>query len=192
MLISLSLMLVIFMIPCVALAEEYSCDVTLPVKVEVTGEDEPADIEFKVILTNEDQDAPMPEQTEGTVKGSGELVFGPMTYTVPDDYQYRISQVKGNEANWTYDTAEYLVTVRVVNNEEGGLEAEVWAVKEGSKDKVDQIRFENKYVAPVIPDQTPQKGDQTNITVLVSLMAVSMLVMAAMIFMSRRNLKDYQ
>ena len=192
MLISLSLMLVLLMMPCMAFAKEVKCDVTLPVKVEVTGKDAPADVEFKVIMTGEDKDTPIPAVTEGTVKGAGEISFGPVSYTLPEDYHYIVVQKKGNAENWTYDETKYLVTVRIVNDEDGGLKSEVWAVKEGSEEKCENIVFVNTYKAPEIPKETPQTGDSTNITFFAGLMMASMLVMAVIVWINYRKSRQYE
>ena len=47
------------------------------------------------------------------------------------------------------------MTVRVVNNEEDGLSAEIWAVKGGSEDKSTEIVFSNSYKKPVTPEPKP-------------------------------------
>ena len=44
-----------------------------------------------------------------------------------------------------YDNSMYKVTVRVVNTETGGLAAQIWAVKNQSEQKVDEIKFINYY-----------------------------------------------
>lgn len=53
--------------------------------------------------------------------------FGPITYTEPGDYTYRIYQEKGSVHEVSYDESVYSVTVRVVNDEKDGLRAEIWA-----------------------------------------------------------------
>lgn len=116
-----SLMLALLALPGKAFAEERGCTVTIPTSVEVTGTFAPSDTEFEVVLADSDSEVPMPEKSSGTVKGSGQVILGPVTYTVPGDYHYHISQKVGNAEGYTYDTSVYTVTVRVVNGEDGGL-----------------------------------------------------------------------
>lgn len=187
MLISLSLMLMVLMIPCMVSAAETGCDVTLPVKIEVTGKNAPEDTSFKVIMTGEDKDTPMPEVTSVVAKGAGKISIGPTSYAVPEDYHYVIVQEKGNEEYWTYDETKYLVTVRVVNGEDGKLESEVWAVQDGSQEKCEEIVFKNTYKAPEPPTKAPQTGDQTNLPLFIGLMAASILVMAVIMLISYRK-----
>lgn len=71
--------------------------------------------------------------------GSG--TFDAILYTTPGDYQYHIRQLAGTDQNIEYDVTEYDVTVRVLNVEGGGLEAEVWALKSGQPDKQSRIGF---------------------------------------------------
>ena len=200
--------LVLLAFPSAAFAEENGCTVTIPTTVEVTETSAPSDTEFKVILTSLDEDAPMPSESVGIVKGAGSMVFGPINYTVPGDYHYSISQEMGNAANYTYDTSKYTVTVRVVNNENGGITAEVWAVKDGASDKADEIVFSNTYTEPEAPEETkapegpktpgnpqkpssqttaPQTGDTMNIHLFAALLSVSVLVMIILGLWYRRE-----
>lgn len=62
----------------------------------------------------------------------------------------------------TYDTTAYTVTVRVVNDGNGGLAAEIWAIRDGSQNKTDRIVFENKWQAPAEETVTdPEKPTKT-------------------------------
>ena len=78
---------------------------------------------------------------EGITKGS----FEEMRYKRPGDYKYTVYQLKGESKDVIYDGSVYEVTVRVVNTQEGGLAAEVWAVKDQSDQKTDEIKFINQY-----------------------------------------------
>mgnify|MGYP003195639170 CR=1 FL=1 len=77
----------------------------------------------------------------GITKGS----FEEMRYTRPGDYKYTVYQLKGENKEVIYDDSVYEVTVRVVNTQENGLAAEVWAVKDQSDQKTDEIKFINQY-----------------------------------------------
>ena len=50
----------------------------------------------------------MPEQKEITVKAGEKAEFGSITYTIPEDYQYRVYQKTGNNKNFTYDKSVYI------------------------------------------------------------------------------------
>lgn len=194
--VCVSLILALLALPGMAFAEERGCTVTIPTYVEVTGTSSLTDAEFEVVLVGLDTEEPMPEKSSGTVKGSGQVDLGPMTYTVPGDYHYRISQKVGNAEGYTYDTAVYTVTVRVVNGKDDGLNAEVWAVKDGGSDKVEEILFSNAYKAPEDPKKpeepnkpaAPQTGEQTHMRLFAALLGLSVLVMILSGF--RQSRKD--
>lgn len=90
----------------------------------------------------------MPESSTLTIKNGGSASFGPMRYTVPEDYHYRIRQTTEAQENFTYDTAVYNVTVQVVNAENGKLSATVVGGREGSTEKSQSLVFNNSYTAP--------------------------------------------
>ncbi len=197
------LMLTLLALPGKAFAEECECAVTIPASVEVSGTSAPSDTEFEVVLTSLDTGVPMPEKSNGTVQGSGQIVLGPVTYTVPGDYHYSISQKVGNAANYTYDTSVYSVTVRVVNSEDGGLAAEVWAVKDGASDKVEKITFSNEYKAPEGPKKpedpkkpivitAPQTGDMANVNLFIGLLAASALTLVFVVLKTRRDARRFE
>lgn len=197
------LMLTLLALPGKAFAEERECAVTIPASVEVSGTSAPSDTEFEVVLTSLDTGVPMPEKSNGTVQGSGQIILGPVTYTVPGDYHYSISQKVGNAANYTYDTSVYSVTVRVVNSEDGGLAAEVWAVKDGASDKVEEITFSNEYKAPEGPKKpedpkkpivitAPQTGDMANVNLFIGLLAASALTLVFVVLKTRRDARRFE
>lgn len=121
-------------------------NVTIPVKVGKTS-GAPAGTQYQVVLEAVTANAPMPAQTIVTVKDGETAEFGPITYTLPGDYQYKIYEQNGKQNYFTYDTAIYDVTVRIVNGEKGGLASEIGAKKEGNTGK-SSIEFNNQYAAP--------------------------------------------
>lgn len=129
-------------------AEEKSCTVSIPAETLVSGKTAPDGTEFELVLEPLGADCPMPSKAEIVGKGSGKVSFGPIVYTVPEDYQYRIYQKEGNAENFIYDKTVYTVTVRIVNTDDGGLEAQIWAVKDGAEDKTGRILFTNLYQPP--------------------------------------------
>ena len=85
------------------------------------------------------------------IGANGSGTFDSILYTIPGDYQYHIRQLAGADQNITYNAAEYDVTVRVTNAENGGLEAQIWAVHPGQSEKQSQITFENKWKTTETP-----------------------------------------
>ncbi len=188
-------------------AAEYSCDVSIPVTVNVSGSDITTGVKYEVNLEAVTESAPMPETTTLTTTDAGTVEFGTMTYTTPGDYVYTITQTKGSQDRCTYDTTVYTVTVRVINSEEGGLVPEIWAVKNGGTEKTSSIVFTNTYSAipveeeepeedPVEPEETPadpdtttsaQTGDTANITLYVVVMAAAAAVIIFLVLYSKRK-----
>lgn len=143
--------LAVLMIPTVSFAAVPTCTVSIPVevKVEVKRGSVPAEIQYKLELEAVTPGAPMPEVTELTINKDGEKTsFGPITYTIPEDYKYMIRQ-KFEETNYfTFDAAEYTVTVRVLNDDNGGVYAVFWVGDAQTTDKPTEIAFTNTYYKP--------------------------------------------
>lgn len=148
---------------------------------------------YTVVLTAEDG-VPLPEETQLTVTDNGTVEFGPITYTKPGDYVYTVYQDVGETEFYTYDRTVYTVTVRVVNDDNGGLKAEIWAIRDDETEKMENVTFTNVYTpeeepepdgsssastsaAPVIKKKTntPKTGDSANLTLWTCLLAASAL-----------------
>lgn len=188
---ALSLMLAVLSVPGTAHAEGYSCTVSIPVETEVTGENAP-DEEFVILLEADGENVPMPEQTQITIKGAGQGQFGPVTYTAPGDYQYRVYQKAGTTQNYTYDDAAYTVTVRVTNDGNGGLTAQIWAIEDGQQNKTDRISFSNQWQSPPAAGtgtgggNAARTGDTSNAAVP-TVAALAAAVMIAVIWKTKRK-----
>ena len=141
-------LLAFLLLPGSVHAKEYACDVTIPATVQVSGDRIPSGEVYEVVMEAITQDAPVAENMTQKVLNSGTVSFGQIHYTVPGDYQYKIYQKSGSTDRFTYDKTVYTVTVRVQNDAEGGLTAELWAVKEGTTMKNDAVQFQNHYDAP--------------------------------------------
>ncbi len=121
-------------------------NIIIPVKIGKTS-GAPAGTQYQVVLEAVTTNAPMPAQNVVTIKDGDTAEFGPLTYTVPGDYQYRIYEQDSKQNYFTYDAAIYDVTVRIVNDGQGGLVSEIGAKKEGDTGK-SSIEFNNKYLVP--------------------------------------------
>lgn len=141
-------LLAFLLLPGSVHAKEYACDVTIPATVQVSGDRIPSGEVYEVVMEAITKDAPVAESMTQKVLNSGTVSFGQIHYTVPGDYQYKIYQKSGSTDRFTYDKTVYIVTVRVQNDAEGGLTAELWAVKEGTTMKKDAVQFQNHYDAP--------------------------------------------
>ena len=162
---------------------------------------------YTVVLTAED-DAPLPEETRLTVTDNGTVEFGPITYTKPGDYVYTVYQDVGETEFYTYDRAIYTVTVRVVNDDEGGLTAEIWAIRDDETEKMENVVFTNVYTPEEEPEpdgsssastsakplvkkpNTPKTGDSANLTLWTCLLAASALgIITLLAALLKRNQK---
>lgn len=141
-------LLAFLLLPGSVHAKEYACDVTIPATVQVSGDRIPSGEVYEVVMEAITKDAPVAENMTQKVLNSGTVSFGQIHYTVPGDYQYKIYQKSGSTDRFTYDKTVYTVTVRVQNDAEGGLTAELWVVKEGTTMKNDAVQFQNHYDAP--------------------------------------------
>ncbi len=141
-------LLAFLLLPGTVHAKEYACDVTIPATVQVSGDRIPSGEVYEVVMEAITKDAPVAEIMTQKVMNSGTVSFGQIHYTVPGDYQYKIYQKSGSTDRFIYDKTVYTVTVRVQNDAEGGLTAELWAVKEGTTMKNDAVQFQNHYDAP--------------------------------------------
>lgn len=144
--------LAVMLLPMTAFAGGSSCSVTIPVEVQVSGSNVPSDVSYKLVMEALTPGAPMPAATEVTVKKDEATAFGPMEFTVPEDYQYKVSQQYEAKDNFTFDDKVYTVTVRILNGENGALVSEVWATpgSDGEK-KSANIVFGNSYEEPQKP-----------------------------------------
>ena len=135
-------------LPVKAEAAEKSGTLTIPVQVEVSGENIPGGKDYKVTLEAVTKNAPLPIETVKTRTGAGTITFSPITYGEVGTYQYRISQNADSAERFTYDQTAYLVDVQVIRRDDGTLTAELVAKREGKQEKSDAIRFDNRYDAP--------------------------------------------
>ncbi|MCH3972148.1 MAG: hypothetical protein LKE53_05185 [Oscillospiraceae bacterium] len=144
----------LFPVSALAASSDYSTTFTCPIENVFTGT--PNKIpDFQYTITAVTANAPMPKDTQATISGSGKSSFGPITFTMPGNYEYRISQTKGTAENVTYDTAFYKLTVIVTNDSNGGLASQAKIQKNAVGSKDVQVLFTNSYAAPVVPSSVP-------------------------------------
>lgn len=118
-----------------------------PVAKKVSGDKPSKKGTFKFYMKAKTAGSPMPGSTsaqrlEKTIKGAGSVEFGWMTYMKAGTYVYELGEVDTGTAGYTYDKAEYTMTV-VITEGKDGFEKDV-TYKKGSK-SVSKMTFTNKY-----------------------------------------------
>lgn len=186
--ILLEVALLLLLLPLQARADAYQCTAELPVEVRTAGA--ATSERFTIALTPQDG-APAPAADTVQVQGSGTASFTGLIYTAPGDYRYTVRELAGTTAHMTYDATVYTVTVRVTNQPDGSLGAEIWATG-ATSEKTGLLLFQNRYDPPAAPTPTaaptakptpthpthpapalPQTGDALPVGVLWLLLAVS-------------------
>ena len=107
------------------------------------------DGQFTFVLTAADG-------TELKVKNAadGKIAFSALTFDKPGTYEFALTELDDAQANVTYDKHAYKVTVTVVDDGFGHLNATVAG-------DADVLAFTNTYTEPPAPVQPTQPGDKT-------------------------------
>lgn len=136
----------------------------LSVVKAVSGTGEPNDLSDKDFTFNlaANDGAPVPDQLTATVKGVGTAEFGEITYTKPGTYTYTISEVEGDIPNVTYSKDTVTATVKVTDNGDGTLKAEVSYSGGSNNDNT----ITNHYDSPDSPSATLQLGVHKTVNVI--------------------------
>lgn len=113
------------------------------------------DGEFAFTLTGEGDAADISRTAKNDARGN--VSFDELTFEAPGVYTFRISEVKGTEEGMTYDESVYTITVTVVDNGEGQLEASLSYTKNG--EAVEAIEFCNTFTEQKTPEKPPVKPD---------------------------------
>lgn len=113
------------------------------------------DGEFAFTLTGEGDTADISQTAKNDAYGN--VSFDELTFEAPGTYTFRISEVKGTEEGMTYDESVYTITVTVVDNGEGQLEASLSYTKNG--EAVEAIEFCNTFTEQKTPEKPPVKPD---------------------------------
>lgn len=123
---------------------------------------------------------------------NGDFTFKTIEYTEAKDYVYTVKEDATEKAeNITYDESVYTVTVKVADNNEGKLVAEV-AYSKG-EEKADGIEFVNKYTEPTpetppVPE-VPKTGDNFSNTLWLTLSGISALAVLVLIGLKKKLCK---
>jgi len=104
---------------------------------------------FTFVFRAKDEGYPMPDGSDGTEKrvtitGAGRTEIGSIAFTEPGTYTYYVSEEKGGDEDYTYDTAVYQV-VYEVTSDSSGLHAERMILKDGSASDESSFVFTNEY-----------------------------------------------
>ena len=153
--------------------------VTLNAKKQLEGRDL-VEGEFEFILT----DAEGNEVARAKNGADGSIQFEGITFTEVGEYTFSVSEVKGNDANITYDTNTYTFTVTVTENEDGELVPT--AQNEDGTDSAPV--FKNTYKEPEQPKQseTPKTGDTTPTLAIEVLAGFAVAMLAGGVILRRR------
>ena len=132
-------------------------------------------------------DAPLPEVTKFQDVESG--VFE-MTCSEPDTYRYLVYQIAGDEDNVSYDETVYDVIVSVLVNEAGALYSVVTVCIHGTTDKPDDLSFANEIIPPeesTSSTNPPKTGDDSNLPLLATILSISIVGLALVLFLFMRT-----
>lgn len=113
------------------------------------------DGEFAFTLTGEGDTADISRTAKNDARGN--VSFDELTFEAPGTYTFRIAEVKGTEEGMTYDESVYTITVTVVDNGEGQLEASLSYTK--NEEAVEAIEFCNTFTEQKTPEKPSVKPD---------------------------------
>lgn len=119
---------------------------------------------FKFVMTAMNN-APMPDGAVNgrktiTINGAGKASFGKIRYTKPGVYTYSIIEQNTGENGWTYDSAVYTYTVKVIEKD-GTLKVASRTLTKNGK-TADKAVFHNRYSSPPAPpDKIEIMGTKT-------------------------------
>lgn len=185
-------------------AKEAETMVHIDIQTKITVSDDMKEqtstMPFVFALTGEDN-APLPESKEITIKGEGK---GSFTISVDKEgtYKYQIQQMTKETKGWKLDSKKYDVTVYAKMDGQGKLVTWLVGTDHDSDKKVDTFSFENSYVKDSEktntpenpsnpgykkPDSMPQTGDGTNFKIYAALIVVSGGLLALLAYRKRRE-----
>ncbi len=112
---------------------------------------------FIIRMTANDSANPMPDGALGgsfdlSITGAGSAAFPIITYDRVGIYKYTVRQIAGaNPGCKSYDARIYDLTISVINDDRGGIDAAVALRERGKEEKCDLAMFHNVYKTKVTP-----------------------------------------
>ena len=102
------------------------------------------DFTFQLVETDADGNTLEGGETQTVTRtGAGDYSFAPISYTEAGTHYYKVNEVAGDAAGYSYDTTVYTETVTVTDNGQGSLVAEVTGTSTDAK----ALDFTNTYQA---------------------------------------------
>lgn len=172
-------------------------------KVTVLSGTAPKDTLFSFVLTADNPASVLPKNTSAvydsknqsmTVSrtGEGTVDFGPLNFTAADigkTYEYTIREVKGTAAHYTYDTAVYHLTIRVLSADGGKSIIVTNILTDANGKNVSEAVFRNIYDGGETPPVIPRTG-QLWWPVLLMLPAGLLLAALGVFFLRRDRMTE--
>ena len=151
-------------------------DAVIKADVTVSGEVPWTAEKYSIELKAADESNPMPEGSDGgtyvlIAEGGGKFEFPAISFKSAGIYKYTVRQQEGTDQSCEYDKTVYSVEITVLNNDKGGVDCYIATRVDGSGDKTDKIRFDNKYTAgdadpPIVPPVTKDKASLRNLAIV--------------------------
>lgn len=176
-------------------ASANTVDVSLPVKQIFTVQStsaKPANQTGTYVFSAVSEDAPMPENSQDrsysfSIQGTEQQAVIPLTFQHGGIYNYTLRATNQNDAQYTYDTARYDITV-YVQNEENRLTTQI-IVENEKKEKCESIQYCHTYKELAnTPDQSPQRpgtpiktGDSDHLVLWCGLTISALLAMVLLV-----------
>ena len=120
--------------------------------------------------------------------GEGPVDFGPLKFTAAEVgkmYEYTIREVKGTAARYTYDTAVYHLTIRVLSADGGKSIIVTNILTDANGKSVSEAVFRNTYDGGETPPEIPRTGQRWWPVLL--MLPAGLLLAALGVFFLRRD-----
>ncbi len=119
-----------------------------PITKTISGMTPKTDEVFSFEMTGDTGTEPLPIDAKNgvvtrTIKGSGSVEMGTITYSKVGTYVYNVHEVAGSTPGYTYDTGAFQMTVKVTDDGNGVLTAARTITRNGTN--VDGLDFDNAY-----------------------------------------------
>lgn len=164
-----------------------------------------ADMEYRIRIRTENENIPLPDRDTIRINNEGQGSFH-LQLTEPGTYDYLVYQEIGTDDSIRYDETKYDIHVFVTENEAGILDYSVAVNLAGTDKKPEKVTFRNDLKNATRPTETPseetteettekpsknvQTGDDTSLTLLITLCTVSasgILAILGLLMMKRRK-----